>query len=166
MKLWILVLLCATAGCAPLQRTGASDPPERGWVGRGLFRTPAYHAFAAGLDTSTVEDLFVPLIRMSYAGERVIIIFGPWCGDSKREVPKFLKLADAAEISVDSVRLYAVDRTKTSDDGITERYHLEKVPTFIFESDGREVGRIVETPKTTMAADVLEILAGARSTRR
>jgi thiol-disulfide isomerase/thioredoxin len=115
-----------------------------------------------GLDTSSVEDVFVPLIKLSYEGERVVVIFGAWCGDSKREVPSFLKLADAAGIAADSIRLYAVDRSKKSDDGTTERYHIERVPTFIVEKQGREVGRIVESPKTTMAGDLLEILVGAK----
>jgi thiol-disulfide isomerase/thioredoxin len=162
MKHWIVILAFTAAGCLSAVTTGTTEPQDRGWVSRELLRTPPYHEFAAGLDSAAVEDAFVPLIKNSYAGERVVVVFGPWCGDSKRELPKFLKLVDAAGILTDSVRLYAVDRSKKSDDGLTEQYHIERVPTFIFEKEGREVGRIVEVPKMTMAADVLSILVGAK----
>jgi hypothetical protein len=161
MKHWIVLLGLFLSGCAASKQGAAPDPPERGWVGRDLLRTPPYHSFSEGLDTSTVEDLFLPLIRVSYGGERVIVVFGAWCGDSRREVPRFLKLADAAGIPADSVNLYAVGRSKKSDDGLTERWKIERVPTFIVEKNGVEAGRIVETPKTSMAADFLEILARA-----
>jgi hypothetical protein len=162
MKHWILIFAACVSGCAAAGPAASPDPSDRGWVGRELLRTAPYHAFSAGLDTSTVEEIFLPLIRMSYSGERILVVFGPWCDDSRREVPRFLVLADRAGIPADSVRLYAVGRSKKSDDGLTEQWRIEKVPTFIVERGGEEVGRIVETPRVSMAADLLEILASGK----
>jgi len=39
---------------------------------------------------------------------------------------------------------------------------VERVPTFIFFRDGREIGRIVENPKTGMVEDFMEILFGEK----
>jgi thiol-disulfide isomerase/thioredoxin len=161
MKLRLFAAVLVLAGCSAIHQIHPSEPTDRGWVSRGLFLTPAYTPFATGLDTARVDSVLLPLVRASYRGERVIVIFGPWCGDSEREVPKFINLADAAGIPEDSVLFYSVDRTKKGDDGVPQSFHVEKVPTFIFELEGQEVGRIEESPRATMAADVLAILGAA-----
>jgi thiol-disulfide isomerase/thioredoxin len=150
------------AGCTASIPDRPPDPVERGWVKQELLRTAPYQAFGAGLDTATIEMPLVPLIKATYDAERVVVVFGGWCGDSKREVPRFLKLAAAAGIPADSVLLYAVDRTKKGADGVPQRYAIEKVPTFIVEKNGVEVGRIVESPKVTLASDFLQILGEAK----
>jgi hypothetical protein len=35
---------------------------------------------------------------------------------------------------------------------------IERIPTFIFYRNGREIGRIVENPKTEMLEDILAIV--------
>jgi thiol-disulfide isomerase/thioredoxin len=161
MKLRLFAVALLMAGCSVTRPIHPAETMDRGWVSRDLFRTPAYAPFGTGLDTARVDSLLLPLIRASYRGERVIVVFGPWCGDSEREVPKFINLADAAGIPADSVHFYSVDRTKKGDDGVPQSYHVERVPTFIFEREGQEVGRIEESPKATMTADVLAILGAA-----
>jgi thiol-disulfide isomerase/thioredoxin len=86
-----------------------------------------------------------------------------WCGDSKRELPRFLKIADEAGFPPARITLYSLDRTKKSPDGMTARYGIEYVPTFIVLKDGAEVGRITESPKVSVEADLLTILAAARA---
>jgi thiol-disulfide isomerase/thioredoxin len=110
-----------------------------------------------------VDAQFVGPLRSVSKGVDVTVFFGGWCSDSKRHVPHFLKIADEAGISADHIRFYALDRTLKSKDGTTERYHIKKVPTFIFSRDGVEVGRITESPETTLEADMLAILvAGSK----
>ena len=99
------------------------------------------------------------MIRSVQEGVDVTIFFGGWCGDSKREVPRFLRLADQSGFPKSRIKLYALDRTKKSDDGLTEKFGIERIPTFIFLKDGKEMGRITESPKTTLEGDVLTILA-------
>jgi thiol-disulfide isomerase/thioredoxin len=155
--LLVAVLLAGCAGTVPR----SADPVERGWISRDLLSTPSYAAFKTGYDTARVAPEFVGLIAKTRRDVDVTIFFGGWCSDSKREVPRFLKLADAAGIPKERIKLYALDRTKKSSDGLTEKYRIELVPTFIFLKDGEEIGRITETPRTTLEADVLTILAGA-----
>ena len=148
-------------GCAAT-RLPLAEPADRGWVTREIFDQPLYEPFRTGLDTAAVAADYVDLIRSVSTGVDVIVFFGGWCSDSRREVPRFLKLADSAGIAPERIRLYALDPTKKSDDGMTDLWQIEFVPTIIFLVQGTEIGRITETPRTTMEADLLTILAGAR----
>jgi len=148
-------LIAACAGTVPRR----AEPADKGWVPREILDTPPYAAFRTGYDTATIVHDFVPLIRSAKEGVDVIVFFGGWCPDSRQEVPHFLRLADEAGIPSSRIRLYALDRTKKSDDGQTAQYGIERVPTFIFLKGGKELGRITEFPSTTIEADVLTILA-------
>jgi len=147
--------LCGCAGSGPR----ASDVTDRGWVSRDILDTPPYAAFHAGYDSAKITPEFIPMIRNVREGVEVTIFFGGWCGDSKREVPRFLRLADESGFPRSSIKLYALDRTKKSDDGLTDRYRVERIPTFIFLKEGKEIGRITESPSATLEGDVLTILA-------
>jgi hypothetical protein len=99
----------------------------------------------------------------------ILCVMGTWCGDSQREVPRFWRLlADAGN---PNLRLNMVAVGRTGDDGADRvladlglggdyraEYGIEKVPTFIFSQEGLEVGRIVETPVVSLAADAAGIL--------
>lgn len=148
------------AGCAA-GIPQAAEPADRGWVTQEIFDQPSYAPFKTGRDTATIAPEYVDMIRSLNTKVEVLVFFGGWCSDSKREVPRFLKLADLAGIPQDRIRLYALDRTKKSDDGMTDRWHIERVPTFIFLAQDAEIGRITESPQTSMEADVLTILVGA-----
>ena len=156
------LLLCAAlaslAGCAG-SAAGTDEAPDRGWVPREILETPPYAPFHAGYDTARIAPEFPPMIRSVRQGVEVTIFFGGWCTDSKREVPRFLRLADESGFPKSSIRLYALDRTKKSGDGLTEKFGIERIPTFIFLKDGKEIGRITESPATTLEGDVLTILA-------
>jgi predicted DsbA family dithiol-disulfide isomerase len=58
------------------------------------------------------------------------------------------------------IRYFAVPRKATKDvKYYVEEMNVEKVPTFIFSRDGKEIGRIKENPKTGMIEDMLNIVA-------
>lgn len=87
------------------------------------------------------------------------IFLGTWCGDSKREVPRFLKIIEQTGLtSKDKVHLYAVDRKKKLENGLAKKNNIQRVATFIIKNDGEEVGRIVEFPKKSIESDLVKIL--------
>jgi thiol-disulfide isomerase/thioredoxin len=155
------VALASFPGCGGFV-PGGEQAADKGWVSREILETPAYAPFQAGYDSAKIAPEFVPMIRGVQEGVDVTIFFGGWCGDSKREVPRFLRLADESGFPKSRIRLYALDRTKKSDDGLTEKFGIERIPTFIFLKDGKEIGRITESPGTTLEGDVLTILARGR----
>lgn len=91
--------------------------------------------------------------------EKIKIVFGTWCGDSKVNVPNFFKVLDALHFKEKNVDIIAVDGTKKAENGIIDGLNIQRVPTFIiYDKKGIELGRIVEGPKTTLEGDLLAIL--------
>ncbi len=158
----ITVLLpVVLSGCSWLHHPTAEDI-ERGWLDRSVFEKPALHEFKDVYDTVQVSPEVVQLLKEADSGLDMLVFLGTWCPDSKREVPRFLKIMDLAGIPGARVRLYGLDRSKKSTDGLTDQYSISRVPTFIFLRQGSEVGRIVEIPQTTLEMDMLSIFAAAR----
>jgi len=93
-------------------------------------------------------------IRHAPEGSLVMVYFGSWCGDSRLGVPHFLKILDEAQAPHLKARYVAVDRTKKEPAQQLDGVGLELVPTFVLRIRGREIGRIVETPATTLEHDL------------
>lgn len=136
---------------------------ETGWLDRSVLEKPEHVQFKVRYDTVAVEKDLADLIGNVDAGVDFLVFFGTWCPDSRREVPHFLKIADHCGIAGSRIRLYGLDRSKKSADGLTEQYHITLVPTIIFLKNGFEIGRITEHPQGSLEADMLSILAGATS---
>ena len=159
------------AGCSsghPRTAAGegnADGPPiVTGWVEPAeLLRGPAHLRFKERYDTVRVEENLVGMLAQLSGGVEVLVYYGSWCSDSRREVPRFLRIMEKGAFPGNRIRFYALDRTKKSPDGLSETYGIELVPTFLFFRGGREIGRIVELPKTTLEGDIIEILIAARS---
>lgn len=83
-----------------------------------------------------------------------------WCGDSKREVPKFYKILELTGFDKNRFDLATVNRSKKTPDSLEKGLNIIKVPTFIFYKDGKEVARFVEYPRETIEKDILKIVSG------
>jgi thioredoxin 1 len=150
----MLIALLILVGCSGgKDAAGEGDPVGR--VERGRLS----ESFLAAYDTVHVPSEYIGLIQQAGAGVETMVFFGQWCSDSRRDVPRFLKIVDLAGKSLGQVTLYALDRKKRSPDGLEGQYHIERVPTFVFLKQGKEIGRIVEMPRTTLEGDMLGILA-------
>lgn len=88
------------------------------------------------------------------AGKEVTTLFGTWCHDSKREVPRLLKLLELANVPVKQLTLVAVSRQKDDPEGYSEKYELEYTPTIVISDGGIEIARIIERPKGSLAQDI------------
>ena len=89
----------------------------------------------------------------------ILIIFSTWCHDSRRELPRFYKIADEVGYSKFNLRLVAVDTKKSSRNKSLEGIEFTRIPTFIFYNNGIEIGRIVESVKVSLESDILEIIS-------
>jgi thiol-disulfide isomerase/thioredoxin len=107
----------------------------------------------------TPDATAVQTIASNWRGVRVLVIVGTWCKDSKRDLPRFFKVADLGKLALDGVTFIAVDRSKKDPEGLTETHKIERVPTFVFFRGDTEIGRVVEKPTTTLENDIAAILA-------
>jgi thiol-disulfide isomerase/thioredoxin len=86
----------------------------------------------------------------------VDVYFGTWCHDSQREVPRFLKIS--AENSQFTSRLIGLDYEKSEPSGSAKSHDIKYTPTFVVYQNNKEIGRIVERPKVSLAADISAML--------
>lgn len=97
-------------------------------------------------------------IKQKKKGISITIVLGTWCHDSKEQVPRFYKILSKLKWNSDLLNQYCVNTSKVAEGIDLESYDIVKVPTFIIYRDGNEIGRIIETPVTTLENDLLMIL--------
>ena len=85
---------------------------------------------------------------------------GTWCGDSRRETPKFYKLLELAEFDLKNLEMITVNRAKRTPDNLQRGFDIIRVPTFIFYKNDKEIGRYVEYARESLEKDILKILTG------
>ena len=120
-----------------------------------------YPAWQEGYDAYEINVVLLDsLTRWPAERIKVEIFLGTWCGDSRREVPRFLKIIDKSGfVSKDSLYIWAVDRNKELDNGLTIEKDISRVATFLIFFNGQEIGRIVERPQTELLErDIFKIL--------
>lgn len=86
------------------------------------------------------------------------IVLGTWCPDSRREVPRFVKIADFIGIPKEQISMFGVNRKFEGPSFTKGKNGVVRVPTIIIRYKGEEIGRIVESPKKTLEKDLLNIL--------
>jgi thiol-disulfide isomerase/thioredoxin len=86
------------------------------------------------------------------------IVLGSWCPDSRREVPRFMRILDKWQFPLSKVIFIGVDNAKLSPVGEYTGLNIERVPTFIVYKNNIEAGRIIENPKTSLEQDMVNIL--------
>ena len=181
----MLLLALAACGAAAATATVAADPPPHLTV-----QKPAVEAQGAAVqEPAKKEDLVGPATREQIEGTgpewvqaqveakpdaeaakalaavppgaEVTIFMGTWCGDSRREVPRFWRSVDTAGGAVPfKVAYVTVDREKKEPAGPVTENGIRYLPTFIVRRDGREVGRIIETSPNGIEHDLLALLTG------
>lgn len=119
--------------------------------------------FSDNYDNYLENKNVIKLIKDSISQYEIKVFLGTWCGDSKREIPRFYKVIEQAKFPKNQLEVIAVDRTeeayKQSPNHEEKGLNIHRVPTFIFYKNGQEVNRIVESPKETFENDILKIVS-------
>lgn len=131
---------------------------------KGLTSNSFSAWFNANYESHIPNQSLISSMDNSLKDYKIKVFLGTWCGDSKREVPKFYKVMDAFGFPEAQIEVIAVDRTseayKQSPTGEEKGLNIHRVPTFIFYKDGKEINRIVESPRATFEQDIKAILQG------
>ncbi|MBN9380046.1 MAG: hypothetical protein J0H74_04745 [Chitinophagaceae bacterium] len=144
-------------------------PQLLGKTTRGKLRQAPYGDwFNKNYDAYPIDSVTVRQLHASLAGKRLMVFMGTWCGDSRREVPRFLKILDCCGIdsaSIDIVTVSNADSLYKQSPGHEEKGRdIFRVPDFIVLDQGKEMGRIVESPVTSLEKDLLSITSGTAYT--
>ena len=83
---------------------------------------------------------------------------GTWCHDSKREIPRLIKILDNLKFDQSNVEIIGLTKEKKGYFNDYSRYNITNTPTIIFYKNKKEVGRIIEKPKETLESNMLSIL--------
>lgn len=157
-----MFLVALFIGCSAPHKVAVrpNEHMEIGWTPRTIFQSPSY---AAWFDTGYAhykaqEDYLTRLRKMSDSVE-IIVVYGTWCSDSRRELPHFWKIVDSSHYPSDHISMIAVDRTMQLPAGIQEEYGITSVPTFIIHYRRLEIGRITESAKTSLEQDLVDWLS-------
>ncbi|MEA3316982.1 MAG: thioredoxin family protein [Bacteroidota bacterium] len=109
-------------------------------------------------DNYVVDDMVLEDLELiDFQNSVINIIMGTWCSDSQREIPRFYKILEYLEFDMDNVKSIAVDRNKEAPGMQISRLNIEKVPTFIFYLDNKEIGRIIESPENSLEHDIVKM---------
>jgi len=159
--LFLAFIVLFVGGCSSTKKLSVkpNEHMEVGWTPRSIFQSPSY---AAWFDTTyrayQPQTKSIDRLRRMSDSVRILVIYGTWCSDSRRELPRFFKVMDAMEFPADRISLIAVDRTMQVPPDIAKQYGITNVPTFIVNYRGVEIGRIIESPKKTLEDDLNELL--------
>ena len=124
-----------------------SSPPHASWYLKGKDNyTPAREA---------VERL--KGIRMQDITIKVVL--GTWCPDSRREVPRFMRIVEDTGFPVSRIEFIGTDNLKVSPVENYGNLNIQRVPTFIFYRNNIEAGRIIENPSSSLEQDMVDILS-------
>lgn len=130
-----------------------------------LLLNPFNEWFEQYYESYTPSPSIIQKIKSISSGDiKIKIYLGTWCGDSKREVSRFLKLVDKSNIDDTQIKLIGLDNRpddyKQGPNGEEKGLNIHRVPTFIFSKNNSEIGRIVEYPSSSLEMDFAQILSG------
>ena len=94
-----------------------------------------------------------------FRGVEIYMLFGTWCHDSKREVPRLLSLLNKLDVPENQINLIGLNFMKNDSQDRGKKFQIKKTPTFVFLKNQKEIGRIVEMPEISLEADLLKILS-------
>jgi thiol-disulfide isomerase/thioredoxin len=138
-----------------------------GYFNIGQLTTDPYASwYIKGFDEYIpFTDAINKLLEINKNGISIKIVMGTWCPDSRREVPRFMRVLDIWQFPLDKVTLIGVDDAKRSPVGEYVSLDIQRVPTFIIYKNNIETGRIIENPTTSLEQDMVNILTGMNNNK-
>lgn len=112
-----------------------------------------YPQFQSMYDSYEPSDTELTAIK-SIEGKSLMVLFGTWCHDSEREVPRLLKLLQVADVKLEELSLIGVDRNKQEPGNRHSQFALKYTPTIILLDGDKELGRVIEKPQVSLGEDL------------
>jgi hypothetical protein len=158
MKLFIVVLLImASMGCGATDQPSQKSEPFAGVISASqlILEYPQFRSAYEKYQPNAAEIAAVK----SLSGKSVVVLFGTWCHDSEREVPRLLKLLDLSGVELQSLSLHGVNYNKQEPTNLHRQYDLKYSPTIILLQGDIELGRVVEKPIVNLGEDLASFVS-------
>ena len=164
----VLILSLSAAGCffTNAQEVNFNDPQT--WL-LGYFNPdqlllePHSSWYNREFDSYKIDsEAFIELSEADFEGIEVLIVLGTWCPDSRRELPRFMKVSQLAGFKQENIKMMGTDSYKEAPIENYDDLNIERVPTFIFYHNKNEIGRIIEYPVASLERDMVNILRDER----
>lgn len=115
--------------------------------------------FMKGYDEYVPDPKVIDELKaMDMSDLRITVALGTWCPDSRREVPRFMRIIDQLGFPKEKIRFIGVDINKVAPLDDFTKLDIVRVPTFIFYENNIESGRIIEVPVSSLEQDMKDIL--------
>lgn len=104
------------------------------------------------------SDKLIKKIAQKIDQTKITVVFGSWCSDSKIQVPRLYKILDKTGYNENDIHLIAVNSSLRALTMDISNLDIKRIPTIIVYQDGKELGRIVESPKKSLEKDLWKIV--------
>ncbi len=163
MKSFALVILCFGVLCISFismtKDRVISYDEKNNKVIKGLMsfeelqRDSAFAWFDIEYRSYHPKGLAISQLKASGREDEIIIFAGTWCGDTKEQLPRFYHILQDANFPMHRIVMHGVDHKKHALGREDKKFKIERIPTFIFLRNGKEIGRIIETPVKSLEED-------------
>ena len=155
----------STAAPAARKTSNSGGPMLVGPLTRpDLQTTPFSEWFSTRYASYKPDPVALAELRKGLAGVSIEAYFGTWCGDSRRQIPRLLRVLNDAGFDARRLTLTGLsDRPmefKYAPDRAELKRRVHRTPTIVLVRGGRELGRIVENPEGSLEANLRGILRG------
>ena len=162
----IIVIVTITFSCCQEQKGAPATLNEDGDLvgvvsGKEQFSQEHFSEwFEFGYEEYNLNNETISKLKPIVNNVKIKAFMGTWCSDSQEHTPVFYKILDSTEFNMKNLELIAVNQDKVTPDSLHKGFNIERVPTFIFYKNDKEIGRFVEYPRETVEADMLKIISG------
>jgi thiol-disulfide isomerase/thioredoxin len=166
-------ILVFIAICYGINLYAQQKPADRVLYGKittdTLLKSPYVNWYKKNYDDYKINDsVKTAFKKLSFKGIKIEAFFGSWCGDSKRELPRFLKVLDEISFNKNDLSIIGTGGSdslyKQSPQGEEKSKGIFRVPVFIIYRNGAELNRINEFPVASLERDLLLIIGNDQYT--
>ncbi len=131
-----------------------------------LLQEPFATWYIKNYNDYSIDTIAANEIRKNVSNKQFILFLGTWCGDSRRETPRILKIFDYCNINPEQIKMVMVSNHdsayKQSPSHEERGMNILRVPTLIILENNKEINRIVESPIESIEKDLLKIITGIK----
>ena len=156
-KIWMMLLWFGLSACQATDNAQSAGSNELLGVVSAQQILQSYPEFSRNYQRYTPSDNELAALK-ALQGKSLVVLFGGWCHDSEREVPRLLKVLDSLPGQLNELTFIAVNRNKQEPTGAHRRLDLRYTPTFILFDGSEELGRVIERPTQSLTEDLAALL--------